>query len=75
MKGRFKQKAKLTLGIHPKMVNAVARWWYPEKPAPEHGLWESNINVIMSSGPPYEEITGNPSLRGLLCKIYKAVKD
>jgi len=25
--------------------------------------------------PPYEEISGNPILRGLLCKIYKVVED
>ena len=75
MKGRVKQKAKLSLGIHPEVVNAVAHWWYPEKPAPEYGLWESNINVIMSSDPPYEDICGTPPMRGTLCKIYKAVED
>jgi len=75
MEGRVKQKAKLTSGILPQVVNAMAHWWYPEKPAPEYGLWESNINVILSGDPPYEDICGTPPIRGLLCKIYKVVED
>jgi len=75
MEGRVKQKAKLTSGILPQVVNAMAHWWYPERPAPEYGLWESNINVIMSGDPPYEDICGTPPIRGLLCKIYKVVED
>ena len=73
--GRIKQKAKLTQGIHPKVVHYMAHWWYPEKPAPDHGLWESNINVVTSSDPPYEVICGGCPTRGLLCKIYKANED
>jgi len=73
--GRIKQKAKLTPGIHPQVVHFMAHWWYPEKPAPDHGLWESNINVVTSSDPPYEAICGGCPTRGLLCKIYKATED
>ena len=46
-----------------------------EKPAPEFGMWESNINVVMSGDPPYEDICGTPPIRGLLCKIYKVAED
>lgn len=73
--GRVKQKATLTLGIHPQVVHAPAHWWYPEKPAPDHGVWDSNINVVLSTEPPYEAISGTPPNKGLLCKVYKATED
>jgi len=72
--GRIKQKAKLTLGIHPKVVHFRAHWWYPEKQTPDHGLWESNINVLTSCDPPLEPICGTPTMRGLLCKVYKVAE-
>jgi len=74
--GRIKQKARLTLGIHPKVVHARSHWWFPErKDDPERGCMESNINAIMSDKPPYDPISGSPIVRGCLCKIYKAEKD
>ena len=73
--GRIKQRARLTRAIHPKVVHAVAQWWYPEKPAPDHGVWESNINVLTTSDPPYEPICGTCAVRGLLCKIYKVTEN
>ncbi len=73
-KGRIKQKAKLTRALHPKVVHSVAHWWYPERFTPDHGLWESNINVLTYSDPPYEPICGTCAMRGLLCKIYKATE-
>ena len=73
--GRIKQKATLTLGIHPRVVHFPAHWWYPEKPAPDHGLWDSNINVVLSGDPPYEAICGTPPNKGLLCRIFKATEE
>ena len=73
--GRIKQKAKLIKGINPNVVNVIANWWYPEKPAPEYGMWESNINTITSGDPPLEPVCGTPAMRGLLCKIYKAMEE
>jgi anaerobic selenocysteine-containing dehydrogenase len=70
-RGRIKQKAKLTRAVHPKVVHCVAQWWYPEKNTPDHGAWDSNINVITYSDPPYEPICGTCAMRGLLCKVYK----
>ncbi len=73
--GRVKQKAKLTVGIHPQVVHTPAHWWFPEKPAPDHGVWDSNINVAISGDPPYEEITGSVPVKALLCKIYKVTEE
>jgi len=72
-RGRVKQKASITLGIDPRVVHAV-RWWYPEKPGPDHGIWESNINVVTLDSP-YDPGIGSPTMRGLLCKIYKAEEE
>jgi len=69
---RCKQKAMLTLGIDPRVVLAEHDWWFPEMPAPEHGVWESNINMLTSEEPPYDPGIGSTPTRSLLCKVYKA---
>ena len=68
---RARFKVKVTSGINPRVVHAVHAWWYPEKPAPEHGCFESNINVVLTDDPPREAICGSVPMRGTLCKIYK----
>lgn len=68
---RVRFKAKLTSHIHPRVVHAAHGWWFPEKPAPGHGCFDSNINVVMSADPPREEICGSVPTRGTLCRIYK----
>jgi len=72
MEGRIKQKAELTLGIHPQVVHARSHWWFPERTDdPQRGCLESNINTIMSAGEPYDPISGATVVRGCLCKIYR----
>jgi anaerobic selenocysteine-containing dehydrogenase len=68
-RGRVKQKANITLKIDPRVIQAV-RWWYPEKSGPDHGIWESSINIVTLDSP-YDPAMGSPTMRGLLCKIYK----
>jgi anaerobic selenocysteine-containing dehydrogenase len=64
-------QVKLTSHIHPKVVHARHGWWFPEMPPPEHGCFDSNINVVLSGGPPREPICGSVPTRGTLCKVYK----
>ena len=71
-RGRIKQKAKLTVGIHPKVVHAQHAWWYPEKEVPGYGWSESNANILTDSNPPFDPCIGASNLAVLLCKIYKA---
>jgi hypothetical protein len=61
----------LTEDIDPRMVHAQHGWWFPEKPAPEHGCFDSNIDVVLSDDPPREPICGSVPTRGTLCRIYK----
>jgi thiosulfate reductase/polysulfide reductase chain A len=67
---RVSLRARLTEDVHPRVVHAPHGWWFPEKPAPEHGCFESNINVVLSGGPPREPVCGSVRTRGTLCKVY-----
>ena len=68
---RVRFKARVTDRMHPKMVQARHGWWFPEKPGPEHGCFESNVNVVTTDDPPREEICASVRTRGTLCRIYK----
>lgn len=72
VKDRICMKARLSPGIHPAVVSCPSHWWFPEKPALEHGCFDSNINTIISTDPPYDPITGTYAMRGLLCRIGKS---
>jgi thiosulfate reductase/polysulfide reductase chain A len=72
--GRIKQKARLTAGIHPKVVHADGYWWYPERSGDKpgfFGVWDSNINVILPNSPQLFDYCGDYLFRGLLCRVYK----
>jgi anaerobic selenocysteine-containing dehydrogenase len=71
LRGRIKQKARLTEGIHPGVVHAQYGWWFPEKEPPEYGFKESNLNLL-TGGMPHDPHTGSESWRSFLCKVYKA---
>jgi len=70
-RGKCRMKAKLTLGIDPRVVHAEHGWWFPEKQGPEHGVWESNVNLL-TDNEPCDPFTGSNPLRALLCNVYKA---
>ena len=71
-RGRIRQKAKLTDGIDPRVINTEHGWWFPDEPGPEYGIWKSNANVLTDNGPPYDPQMGTYQLRGLLCRVGKA---
>jgi anaerobic selenocysteine-containing dehydrogenase len=68
---RVRLKVKFASGLDPMIVHAQHGWWFPENPAPDHGCFESNIDVVLSDDPPREKICGSVPTRGTLCKIYK----
>jgi len=70
--GRARFKANITKRIRRKVISACHAWWYPELPAPEHGAFESNVNVLVDPQGATDPATGTTELRGLLCKVYKA---
>ena len=71
MPQKVKLKALVTTDIHPQVVAAQHGWWFPEKPGPEHGLFESNINLILTDEEACDPICGAVPIRGTLCRLCK----
>ncbi len=71
LRGKIKQRAKITEDIDPRVVNVRHGWWFPEEGGPEYGVWKSNANVLTNNGPPYDPAIGTYQLRALLCRVYK----
>lgn len=71
-RGRMRQRARITTGIDPRVISAEHGWWFPEKSAPDYGVWQSNVNLLTDNGPPYDPAMGTYQLRALLCRIAKA---
>jgi anaerobic selenocysteine-containing dehydrogenase len=75
--GKCSQRARLSGGIHPGVVNAQHAWWFPEKSGPEpslFGVWESNINLLLPSGWTGKSGLGYP-FKSQMCRLYKAAED
>jgi anaerobic selenocysteine-containing dehydrogenase len=71
-RGKIRQRARLTDGIDPRVINVEFGWWFPERKDAEHGVWQSNANVLTSMEPPYDPAMGTYQLRALLCRTAKA---
>lgn len=73
--GRCRQKCQVFDGIDPRVVHGEHGWWYPELPGEEpwlHGVWESNINVVLDDDPEKcNKIYGIWPMRAVLCKVSK----
>lgn len=72
LRGRIRQKARITDKIDPRVIHVEHAWWFPEEAAPEFGAFKSNANVLTSNAPPYDPAIGTYQLRALLCRISKA---
>ena len=71
-RGRIRQRAKVTDGIDPRVIAAQHGWWFPDEPAPEYGVWQSNVNLLTNNQPPYDPAMGTYQLRALLCRVAPA---
>ncbi len=72
LRGRMRQKAKVTDGIDPRVIHVEHGWWFPEQPGPEYGVWTSNANLLTNNQPPYDLAMGTYQLRALLCRVAQA---
>jgi anaerobic selenocysteine-containing dehydrogenase len=74
-RGKVRMKVVLFDGMRPDIVHAEHGWWLPELPQEEpwlHGVWESNINVLLADDPELcNPVTGAFPLKTNLCKVYK----
>jgi len=71
-KACLKYQAQLVPEMHPDVVAGPHAWWFPEKPKPEYGCFESNINALVTLDPPYDPVVGVPQVRAILCRVWKA---
>jgi anaerobic selenocysteine-containing dehydrogenase len=70
LRGRAKERAKLTDSIDPRVIVAEHGWWFPEIKDSGHGWDTSNINVLTdNSHESMDPVMGATSLRVLLCNI------
>jgi anaerobic selenocysteine-containing dehydrogenase len=73
--GKVKQRARPSEEIDPRVVSADGYWWFPEQAAYEpnlSGVWQSNINAVISDDPRTNDWAGDQFFRGPLCKVYQA---
>ncbi len=70
-KKHLKFRAQLVPDLHPDVVAGPHAWWFPEKPAPEHGCFDSNINALVTLDPPFDPVVGVPQVRAFLCRVWK----
>ena len=70
-RGKIRQRALLTDGIDPRVINIEFGWWFPERKDGDRGVWESNANVLTRIEPPYDPAMGTYQLRALLCRVEK----
>ena len=71
-RGRIRMKAMVTADIREDVVNVDHGWWFPERDAPEFGVWDSNANLLTANTPPYDPAFGSYQLRALLCRLEQA---
>jgi anaerobic selenocysteine-containing dehydrogenase len=74
-RGRIKQRVRVTAGIDPRVIAAQHGWWFPEEPAPDHGVWRANVNMLTDNQAPYDPAMGTYQLRALLCRVSPAPGD
>jgi thiosulfate reductase/polysulfide reductase chain A len=70
-RGHIKQKAHVTDKIDPRVIHCEHGWWFPERKAPDFGIWESNANLLTNNRGPFDPQMGTYQLRGLLCRVGK----
>lgn len=70
-RGRIRQRALVTENILVDVIHCQHGWWFPERAGWDHGIWESNANLLTSQSPPYDPAMGTYQLRGLLCSIVR----
>jgi anaerobic selenocysteine-containing dehydrogenase len=71
-RGGIRQRARVTDGIDPRVINVEHGWWFPDEPGPDYGIWKANANVLTDNAPPYDPAMGTYQLRALLCRVAKA---
>jgi anaerobic selenocysteine-containing dehydrogenase len=72
-RGRLCMKVRIRDRLHPKIVAIPHGWWLPERPGPDHGMYDACANVLTDDDPENCDIAfGGSPLKGLLCRVYRS---
>jgi anaerobic selenocysteine-containing dehydrogenase len=72
IKGRIRQRAKLSTGVDPRVIVAEQGWWFPEGGYEAFfSFAESNYNALMADEAGFSPEVGSFLIRGLACKVYR----
>jgi hypothetical protein len=72
--GKIRQKARLSADVDRHVAVADPAWWFPERgPEEFHGFAESNYNALTDSEGPFSPEVGSFTIRGIACRIYRAL--
>ena len=78
LRGKIRQKAKLTSRIPPGMVECQHGWWFPEEIGDDpnlFGVFDANVNVLTPDTEDFcDPATGAVTFGPLLCRIYPLKK-
>jgi anaerobic selenocysteine-containing dehydrogenase len=72
-KGRVTQRLALDDHLDPRVIITTFGWWYPESSHDMYAWDKHNINVLTTSGPPYDSAIGTTHLRGVPCRVSPVV--
>ena len=71
-RGKIRGKVRVTEGI-PAGIVYMERFWFPETLDTKTGGWqECNVNVLTKNDPPFNDMVGTYTLRGIQVQISKA---
>jgi anaerobic selenocysteine-containing dehydrogenase len=73
--GHCRLKLKLSDAQQANVVSTGMGWWRPMEPAPEHGVFDVNINAALSYSGPYDPMSGSSDIRGQLCRVERIGAD
>ena len=62
-RGSIRQRASLTEDMHPGVIGCQHGRRFPEREGWEHGIWESNANILTSQSGPYDPAMGLSTAR------------
>jgi thiosulfate reductase/polysulfide reductase chain A len=76
VRGKLRMKVTTTDQQHEKVVSIPHGWWLPERPGPDHGVFEVCANVVVDDDPDNcDVVLGSSPLKGLLCRVYLATAE
>jgi anaerobic selenocysteine-containing dehydrogenase len=70
VRGRLRMKLTTSTQQHKKVVSIPHGWWLPERPGPDHGVYDVCANVLVDDDPANcDVVLGSSPLKGMLCRV------